>query len=69
MRPLHVAVLALAPLVPLHSGHLHLVTDSVIGVAVGVAVVGLYVLALRWTGGDRSEGPGETRSRDRRSNQ
>jgi len=69
MRPLHIAVLALASLAPLHSGHLHFVTDSVIGVVVGVVVVGLYILALRWTGSGRSDShTDESRARDRRSN-
>jgi hypothetical protein len=69
MRPLSPLALAVASAVPLHTGHPHLVTDSVIGVAVGVAVVGLYVLALRWTGdggGDR-QGDG-ARNRERQSN-
>ena len=56
MRPLHVGVLTLASLVPLHTGHRHLLTDSIVGVVVGVTTVGLYVLALRWTAGERSGG-------------
>ncbi|WP_135362968.1 hypothetical protein [Halosimplex halophilum] len=55
MRPLHLLALAAASVVPVHAGHPHLVTDSVLGVAVGVVVVGLYVLALRWTGGGRGD--------------
>jgi len=64
MRLLHLLPFAVAPAVPLHTGHLHLVADSVLGVVVGVVVVGLYVLALRWTDDGRDE---EGRSRERRS--
>ena len=55
-------VFALPPPVTalLHTEQLHLVTDSVIGVVVGVAVVGLYVLALRWTGRDQDSPPRES---------
>mgnify|MGYP000539583326 CR=1 FL=1 len=69
MRPLQLLALTVASAVPLHTGHLHLVTDSILGVAVGVAVVGLYILALRWTAGGRSENADDgARNRERRSN-
>jgi len=69
MRPLHLFPLVVASVVPLHTGHPHLVADSVLGVAVGVVVVGLYVLALRWTGDDRTGGRDQgSQDRERRSN-
>ncbi|QLH84455.1 hypothetical protein [Halosimplex pelagicum] len=44
-------------------------TDSLLGVAVGVAVVGLYVLALRWTGDGRTDGRDDgPRNREGQSN-
>ncbi|ELZ25049.1 hypothetical protein C475_10899 [Halosimplex carlsbadense 2-9-1] len=58
-----------ASVVPLHTGRPHVVTDSVLGVAVGVAVVGLYVFALRWAGDDRTDGGDDgARNRESRSN-
>jgi hypothetical protein len=70
MRPLHLVPLVVASVVPLHTGHPHLVADSVLGVAVGVVVVGLYVLALRWAGDDRTggrdQGPQDRESRSNR---
>ncbi|WP_436923942.1 hypothetical protein [Halosimplex amylolyticum] len=68
MRPLHAGLLALAPLVPLHTGHLHLLADSVLGVAVGLVVVGLYLLTLRWTGGGSDSEDGGSRDRRQRTN-
>ncbi|QLH79465.1 hypothetical protein HZS55_20155 [Halosimplex rubrum] len=65
MRPLHLLPVVAASVVPLHTGHPHLVTDSLLGVAVGVVVVGLYVLALRWTHDGRDDGP---RNREGQSN-
>ncbi|MFB6140133.1 MAG: hypothetical protein ABEJ26_06835 [Halosimplex sp.] len=69
MPLLHVVPPALAPFVPFHTGHLHLVADSVLGVAVGLVVVGLYVAALRWAGdGSGGSREGGRRSGERRSN-
>ena len=65
MRPLHLLPLVVASVVPIHTGHMHLLADSVLGVAVGVAVVVLYLLALRWAGDSRDEG---SQTRERRSN-
>lgn len=49
MPPLHVTPAALEPFVPAHSNHMHILADSILGVAVGVVLVGLYFVALRWT--------------------
>jgi len=69
MRPLHVAVLALAPFLPLHTGTLHLLTDSIVGVAVGIVVVVLYLLTLRWTtDGETAEQDATSDNREQRSN-
>jgi hypothetical protein len=69
MRPLHVAPLVFAALVPLHAGPPRLFADSVLGVIVGVVAVVLYLAALRWTGGGGPEtGAEKTRNRDRGTN-
>ncbi|WP_123537428.1 hypothetical protein [Halosimplex salinum] len=67
MRPLHAVPLAFSPLVPLHSGSLDHLAESVVGVVVGVVVVTLYLLALRWTG-DGGARRRDSGSRDSRSN-
>jgi hypothetical protein len=69
MSVLHVVPPLFAPFLPAHTGHLHLLADSVLGVAVGVVVVGLYLAVLRWSEGDR-EGSQDDQHRngERRSN-
>jgi len=64
MPLLHVVPTWLGSVVPAHTGHLHLLADSVLGVAVGLVVVGLYLAVLRWADGDRGDRrfPGEGRS-------
>ncbi|WP_459190979.1 hypothetical protein [Halosimplex sp. J119] len=69
MRPLHVAPLVFAALVPLHAGPPSLFSESVIGVVAGVVAVVLYLAALRWTGSDRQDTSAEkARNRDRGTN-
>ncbi|WP_415382506.1 hypothetical protein [Halosimplex sp. TS25] len=69
MRPLHTGPLALATLAPLHAGPPRLLSESVLGVFVGVVVVVLYLAALRWTGSDGPDTASEgTRNRDRGTN-
>lgn len=53
--PLHEALPVATPIhgaVPTVTGLDHLAVDAAIGIVVGVALVGLYLAALRWTRGD-----------------
>lgn len=51
-----------------HTGDLHLLVDSVLGVVVGVVAVGLYVLALRWAAGDETTTDGQRSNAGEQSN-
>jgi|GEM_PF-1791167 len=80
MRPFELTVaatLAVGPAVgvplhggPLHDTQLHLLVDSMLGLVVGVALVGVYLLVLRRTDGSRdgdTEESPERHSRGRKS--
>lgn len=69
MRPLSAVPFVLASLVPFHSGGPDALAGSLVGVVAGLVVVGLYLVALRWTGDEDAERwERASGNRDRRSN-
>lgn len=68
MRPTALALVTATVLAaPLHAGPDHLLTDSVLGIALGLAVVAAYLLGLRWLDSAGTDsGTERYRDRDRR---